>query len=198
MVVPHAVESNFRFNGGRKHRQVACVGRWQDVVQKRPWLLMEVISSLLASDHEVLVVIVGHKTTELEKWHGTLPGTSRSRVTLAGKVDREELEAILGDSQIFYSSSAFESFGIAAAEALCSGCSVVAGRSVSMASFEWFVSEASGRLAERDDAAGHASALKAELEAWKRHERNPRDISSIWSERLHADQVARRILDLKR
>lgn len=46
-------------------------------------------------------------------------------------------------------------------------CTVVAGRSVSMAGFQWFVAENSGLLAEKDDCKGHASALEVELAAWR-------------------------------
>ncbi len=196
-VVPHAVESRFRFSSGQKRRQVACVGRWQDVVQKRPWLLMEVVGSLLAADKEVSVVIAGNPTDELETWHRSLPELLRKRVQVRGRVDRGELAEILAESQVFYSPSAFESFGIAAAEALCSGCSVVAGRSVSMAGFEWFVSEDSGLLAGADDAQGHLQALKQELDSWSQGKRDPQAISAIWSGRLHAEQVAGRVSDLK-
>ena len=196
-VVPHAVESRFRFSAARKRRQVACVGRWQDVVQKRPWLLVEVIRSLLTADDEVSVVIAGNLTAELETWHRALPDLQRVRVQLRGRVERDELVEILTESQVFYSPSAFESFGIAAAEALCSGCSVVAGRSVSMTGFEWFVSENSGMLADEDDCKGHASALMGELAAWRDGQREAGGISSVWCERLHAERVARRILDFR-
>jgi glycosyltransferase involved in cell wall biosynthesis len=197
-VIPHAVESRFRFPGGRKIRRVACVGRWQDAVQKRPWLLMDVISSLVAADREVTVVIAGHETPELTDWHRSLPDCGRARVRLAGKADRDELAEILRESQVFYSPSAFESFGIAAAEALCSGCSVVVGKSVSMASFEWFVSENSGRLVTQDDAAGHLKALRDELDHWERGAHDPVRTASVWGARLHADQVAHELLDLIR
>lgn len=196
-VVPHAVESRFRFSGAPKPRQVACVGRWQDVVQKRPWLLMEVIGALVATDDEVSVVIAGNPTAELETWHRALPVLQRGRVQIRGRVDRDELAKILAESQVFYSPSAFESFGIAAAEALCAGCSVVAGRSMSMASFEWFVSEQSGTLAAMDDHKGHVSALQDELAAWRDGRRDGGGISKVWCERLHAERVARKILDFR-
>ena len=196
-MVPHAVESHFRFAGAPKRRQVACVGRWQDRVQKRQWLLMEVIESLVDSDAEVSVVITGTVTEELTAWHRDLDDTKRSRVHVRGRVDREELAEILAESQVFYSPSAFESFGIAAAEALCSGCSVVAGRSVSMAGFEWFISENSGTLAEKNDHKGHARALLDELAAWQHGQRDADWISSAWCERLHANKVAGRILNFK-
>ena len=193
-VIPHAVESRFRFSGAPKRRQVACVGRWQDVVQKRPWLLMEVIGSLLAADDDVSVVVAGTITPELDSWHRSLAENQRMRVQLRGRVGRDELAEILAESQVFYSPSAFESFGIAAAEALCSGCSVVAGRSISMSSFKWFVSEHSGGLAAKDDVDGHVLAVAQELDQWAAGERNPERIAAIWRERLHADKVAESVI----
>jgi len=193
-VIPHAVEPRFQFTGEPKQRQVVCVGRWRDVIQKRPWLLIDVIGSLVAADRAVKVVIVGEVTAELESWHHSLEAGWRQRVQLRGSVDRAGLAGILRQSQVFYSPSAFESFGIAAAEALCSGCSVVAGRSVSMASFEWFVSENSGTLADENRAASHLLALERELGSWEKGVRDPARISRIWCDRLHAERVAGAVL----
>lgn len=196
VVVPHPVQSMFRFAGGVKRRQVACVGRWQDVVQKRPWRLQETIGALVATDAEVAVVIAGQGTPELAAWHRALTIGQQERVQLRGRVNREELAGILRESQVLYSPSAFESFGIAAAEALCSGCSVVAGRSVSLASFEWFVGEHSGALAAGDGREAHLSALMDELSCWEAGLREPEAIARVWGERLHAERVAARIVGL--
>lgn len=196
VVVPHAVESRFCYHGELKRRQVACVGRWADVVQKRPWRLMEVIGALVAADENVVVEIVGTVTHEMAAWQRSLIGRQGDRVHLRGCVDRDGLAAILRESQVFYSPSAFESFGIAAAEALCSGCSVVAGRAVSMASFEWFIEEGSGTLAEANTQCAHIESLERELASWDRGDRNPAGISAVWSGRLHAANVASRILDM--
>ncbi|MES2921999.1 MAG: glycosyltransferase family 4 protein [Verrucomicrobiota bacterium] len=196
VLIPHAVEPIFRFTSAPKQRRVVCVGRWKDTVQKRPWMLMEAMGSLVAVDARVEVAIVGSATPELETWHNSLPQGQRSRVRLLGFTGRVALADLLRESQVFYSPSAFESFGIAAAEAMCSGCSVVAGRSVSMASFEWFISEASGTLASEDDAKGHLEALQHELDRWDRNDRDPGEIAGIWQERLHADRVAAKTLEL--
>ena len=197
-MIPHPVESVFRYSGDDKRRQVVCVGRWQDDIQKRTWLLMEVIDSLIATDDRVEVVIVGNPSEELRNWHQSLEISHGKRVQLTGRTGRDALMAILGVSQVFYSPSSYESFGIAAAEALCSGCSVVAGRLITMPSFEWFVSENSGTLAAHDDGKGHAEALHEELESWARGERDARRISDIWSGRLHADMVAARVVEMMR
>ena len=197
MVIPHAVEPHFRFSGEAKQRRVVCVGRWDDPVQKRAWLMMKVFARLLRLDFEVTVAIAGQTTPELDHWRNALPGPQRERVRLLGKLDRAELAETLIHSRVFYSPSAFESFGIAAAEALCSGCSVVAERSVSMSAFEWFVSENSGTLSDSKNPAAHALAIEEELKRWEAGERDAHGISEHWSTRLHALEVAAAILRLR-
>ena len=199
VMIPHPVETKFVFVDSPlpKLRQVVCVGRWQDHLQKRPLLMQSVLEHLLEDDQEVLIQIVGETTRELAEWHQSLRDDYRRRVHLRGRLDRAQLADVFCSSQIFYSPSAYESFGIAAAEALCCGCSVVGKDSVSMASFEWFISEQSGRLAATDDIQGHLNALTDELTSWKKGERNPDTLSEIWVSRLHADRVAQQILNFK-
>ena len=196
---PHPVEPGFQFEKppGSKSRQVVCVGRWQDHLQKRPLLMQAVLQQLVENDLDVRVEVIGTLTPDLQHWHNSLEVGSQDRVHLRGKVDRDQLAAILRGSQVFYSPSAYESFGIAAGEALCSGCSVVAGRSISMASFEWFVSMDSGRLAVPDDVQGHLQALREELACWDQGHRDPAAISKNWGDQLHAGEVATRVLALR-
>ena len=193
---PHPVEPGFHFQSpsNPKSRQVVCVGRWQDHLQKRPRLMQAVLAQLVESDPKLRVEVVGTATPELQSWHRSLNPKLQERVQLRGKVNRAQLAEILQASQVFYSPSAYESFGIAAGEALCCGCSVVAGRSISMASFEWFVSMNSGRLAIRDDAMGHHQALREELACWDQGHREVNIISKAWGNHLHAGEVAKRIL----
>jgi glycosyltransferase involved in cell wall biosynthesis len=194
-VIPHAVEPIFHDTGAKRSKQIICVGRWSDIVQKRQDRMMAVFDRLMISDRNVSLVIAGESTNALREWHASLSDSDKPRVSLLGKLDRSALATLMADSQVFYSPSAYESFGIAAAEALCSGCSVVAHRSVSMASFEWFVSENSGTLAEVDSIDAHVEAVSAELEAWQKGLRNASNISQTWCQRLHAEQVAREVVE---
>jgi glycosyltransferase involved in cell wall biosynthesis len=195
-LIPHAVETAFCYNGTPKKMQIVSIGRWPDEIQKRQCLMTEVFSMLLSLDASVSFVIAGETTDHLRRWHYALDKNSQARVRLCGRFDRAQLALLLDESQVFYSPSAYESFGIAAAEALCSGSSVVAHRSVSMASFEWFVSEKSGTLANEDSTDAHVRALTSELEAWDKNHRNASSISEIWRKRLHADQVASEVVKL--
>lgn len=195
-IIPHSVEPRIRYSGVSKLPQIVCIGRWSDQVQKRSWLLMEVIDSLLHQNAEVTFVITGQLVAELKAWHRALPEPQQKRVRLTGIMGRKDLANLLDVSQVFYSSSAYESFGIAAAEALCSGMSVVAGRSVTMPAFEWFVSEESGQLSDSDNRTSHANLLLDELSRWNEGKRDPHSISDTWCDRLHADQVATKVLQL--
>jgi glycosyltransferase involved in cell wall biosynthesis len=193
-VIPHAVESGFHYSGGPKLRRIACIGRWEDSIQKRTCLLMEVIGTLVVKDENLSVVIAGTVTPGMESWHRSLGESCAGRVHLAGRLNRTELVEMLRSARIFYSPSAFESFGIAAAEALCCGCSVVAEHSVSMASFEWFVSADSGTLAESGDIADHIHAIERELALWDGNQRDPGGIAGTWGDRLHDVKVAEAVL----
>ncbi len=195
-VIPHAVESRFHFSGCNKRRHVTCVGRWQDIEQKRPWLLTKVIEALVDADREISVTIVGTVTEDLVAWYHTLPNSHRNHIDICGHVGRDDLPKILNESQVFFSPSAYESFGIAAAEALCSGCSIVGQRSVSMASFDWFISDDSGTLTDGNSTSDYVLAIQQELLLWENNERCAQKISNIWCQRLHADKVAAFTLEL--
>jgi hypothetical protein len=194
-VIPHPVQSHFNLaSTPAKRRQIVCVGRWQDRIQKRPRLMQEVLQQVTREDLEVTVQIVGTVTPEIQAWHRSLQEEFRRRIQLLGKVDRFKMCALFQESRVFYSPSAYESFGIAAGESLCTGCSVVADRSASMPSFEWFTEDESGTLAAHDDVRTHAHTLMDELEAWDQGLRNAERISQTWCGRLHAERVAEQVL----
>ena len=194
VVIPHAVAERFQFAGPGKRKQVACVGRWDDQIQKRPGMLMEVVEALLDRDADVSIVIAGVAIAEMHAWHQRLPLAQSERVTIKGKMSRDELVDLFQQSQVFYSPSAYESFGIAAAESLCCGCSVVASKSVSMSAFEWFVSENSGCLACADRVPEHVAAIQSELQAWDCGERDANLIAQQWGPRLLSSHVAQQVV----
>jgi glycosyltransferase involved in cell wall biosynthesis len=193
-LLPHPVHPRFRMEGP-KRRQVVVVGRWDDACQKRPGMLMEVAGLLLARDSQVEMEIIGGGADGLRSWHAGLPADRRARVRLRGRMLPEDMVAVYAASQVSYCPSAFESFHIASGEALCCGCSVVAARSLSLASFPWFADEGCGTLAAEDEADAHLAAICRELELWESGQRSAEAIASRWQARLHADKVAGNILN---
>ena len=195
-VIPHAISPSLSYGEGSlaKQNRIIAIGRWDDVIQKRPALLTEVIGRLLSRDSHVAVDIVGNLTERIRAWHHGLPPDAARRVHLHGKLPHEEIRRLLLAARVLYCPSAYESFHIASAEALCCGCSVVAADMPTLASVRWFVSRDSGTLAATDDANGHLEALVRELSLWETGGRDPMTISDIWTEILHADKVAERIV----
>jgi glycosyltransferase involved in cell wall biosynthesis len=76
-------------------------------------------------------------------------------VTLAGRVDRDELKAIYARSDLFVAPAFLESFGIAALEARCAGLPVLAMRGTGIT--EFVADRREGLLADGD--AAMAAAL---------------------------------------
>jgi glycosyltransferase involved in cell wall biosynthesis len=197
-LIPHPVVPHFRWDaGGGKRPAVAAVGRWDARWQKRPDLLCSVIAQFAAAHAEAGFHVVGEPTREMNEWRAALPGAIRERVIFHGRLPNEALVPVYQQARILLVPSLFESFHIAAGEALCCGCSVVGLRRPSLPSLEWFA-EHDGTLAAKETADGLTAAVGAEWENWNRGDRDPQLISRRWSERLHAPEVARRIHELAR
>ncbi|MGJ8642764.1 MAG: glycosyltransferase family 4 protein [Luteolibacter sp.] len=198
VTVPHAVTPSLSYKGSdtAKENRIIAIGRWDDVIQKRPQLLMDTLAIVLAEDLDVAVDIVGAGTERFVTWLAALAPKTAARITIHGRLTHANLGNLLLRSRIYHCPSAYESFNIAAAEALCCGCSVVSSDTPTMASFRWFVSEGCGMLADTDNSTGHAHAILAELSHWNSGRRNPVDISSRWTQILHADKVAANVLEL--
>lgn len=194
-LLPHPVGPGFVPDGGGKQRRIVTVGRWDDVIQKRPGRLMEVMDLTLRADPELEWDVVGSPVEIFSDWQSDLPGEMGRRVTLHGAVAHPRLVQLLQRARVSYCPSAYESFHIASGEALCCGCSLVAADSPSLAACRWFVADGDGTLAVTDTADGHADALMAEMKAWDEGTRNAVAIASRWGGRLHAPRVAARVLE---
>ena len=193
IILPHPVQPQFHVTGPKTVRVVA-VGRWDDECQKRAALLGSVVEKVLQLHNRVEVEIVGRTSIQLYKWHTRLPDNIKNRIHIRGTIVHRELAAIYAASQVLYCPSAFESFHIASAEALCCGCTVVAARSQSLASFLWYEKEQCCTLARNDNRDCHAEAIIHELRLWESGRRIPEVTATLWQSRFHADKVAEMII----
>ena len=121
-------------------------------------------------------------------------GELYTKITLLGRKTSEEIASVLNESHISLCTSMSESFHIASAEALCCGCSVVSYKSPYLPSFDYFVSEDSGILANDGSISSLAGALVDEMHLWNDGMRDPQLISDLWTRHLHAENVAKSIL----
>lgn len=178
-----------------KERLVIAVGRWSDAKIKGTALLMETITKSWENDHEISFEIFGEPTDEMKQWIEDLPNGARERVILRGNVANKELRRGLQRARISLCTSLQEGYHTVSAEALCCGASIVGPDVPEIPSLKWFTQKDSGLLAERNSTK-MSEAINREMRSWDIGERDPKKISERWTEKFHAPNVARLILQL--
>ena len=198
-LIPHPAHPRFVTSGEKPNDgsiTFVTVGRWDVQRQKRPDLLMGVIDSLLARDQRFRFRIYGKLTPELQRWHAGLASTEKNRVGLHGIVPNAELLEAYQTAHIYLCVSAYESFLIAAAEAMCCGCSIVATDLPTLPGPRWFASGLRGSLATKHNIHGLVSSSLIEAEAWLQGKRNGHEIAAWTQQNMHANHVANSYLKL--
>lgn len=192
----HPVETNIAFSPTvAKEKLIISVGRWDALVKDAP-LFVQVVSQTLKHQGDYRARIIGGGETALRKLTKRLPEEVRNRIEITGRVPHAKLPRHYQEAQIFLNTSYSESFNIAAAEALCCGCSVV-GTAI-IAAFNSFCSHDSGTLSCNRSVGNFRDALSAEIEAWRYGGRSAHQISNHWVPRLHVDRVAQSIIEATR
>ncbi len=188
--MPCPVSPMCRYDGEMKENIILCIGRWDDVFQKRPKLLMDTLSNYYASGSSSETRIFGTITDELRAWHAQLPAETAGKVKLLGYLKNALLRREYKQARVILCPSRFESSHIVSAEALCCGCSVVtAPRHESLCDVIWYTTKESGTVAAEDSAAALADALHQEIAHWESGRRNPASIAEAWQPYFHVDKV---------
>jgi glycosyltransferase involved in cell wall biosynthesis len=178
-----------------KQPLIVAVGGWERLVKGAP-LLVEVLGMVLEREPHYRARIIGTGEEHLRSLSAKLPSNVRERLEIAGPVPNQRVSRHYQEAQIIVNTSYSEGFSLAMAEALCCGCSVVG--SALMSCMNYFCADGSGTLACKRSADFFCDAVRAEVDAWTSGQRDPVRISRIWIARLHADRVARQVLQLAR
>ena len=115
--VPHPIQTDiFKFDPAiPKKNQIISVGRW-DSYQKNLPLLLKTLRAFLDKNPSWTSLVIG----------SGLPAKSpHPRITFLPPTSPEQLASLMQESKILLSSSRYESFGLASAEANFCGCAVV-------------------------------------------------------------------------
>ena len=116
--IPHPIQTDiFRPDPAIPQKnQVISVGRWESYQKNLPLLLLT-LRSFLETNQTWEALVVGT---------GLPPDSPHPRIRFSPPLDPAALASAMRSSKIFLSSSRYESFGLAAAEALACGCVLVA------------------------------------------------------------------------
>ena len=195
--LPHPQMRIFSYEGGQKENLVLSVARWEkeDWVQKNPAVLLDALNKFLGASPGWRACIIGSGATHLLNVLRRNDLANLHRCEFIDFLQPEQLVLFYRRAKIGVWSSRSEGQMGTGAQALCCGCSVVAGNSGTLSCFHHYVSRESGRLALGMDAVALAEALQLEAQAWDKGERDPERISHIWTEEFHDVKVASRALE---
>jgi glycosyltransferase involved in cell wall biosynthesis len=177
-----------------KKNQIVCIGRWK-MYQKNTSLLVSVLVEFLEKNPNYSAIVAGTgEEVLLDKLKALNCSKSvRKRFMAAGRVEHEQILDWFGESKICLISSRWESFHIAAAEALCLGCSVVGPKHVS--SVRNLISKNSGMVSDLYTPKALGAALQAEMRAWDNGERSPALIAKDWRAEVSSEAVVCQMLN---
>ena len=115
--VPHPIQTDiFKFDPTiRKKNQIISVGRWESYQKNLP-LLLKTLCAFLNKNPTWTSLVIGS---------GLPTKSPHPQITFLPPLPPPDLARNMQMSQIFFSSSRFESFGLAAAEAATCACAIV-------------------------------------------------------------------------
>ena len=115
--IPHPIQTNiFKFDPTiQKKNQIISVGRWESYQKNLP-LLLKTLRTFLDKNPRWTSLVVGS---------GLPSKSSHPQITFLSLLSPLDLARHMQQSMIFFFSSRYESFGLAAAEASACGCTVV-------------------------------------------------------------------------
>ena len=112
--VPHPIQTDiFKFDPAiSKKNQIISVGRWESYQKNFP-LLLRTLRTFLNNNPDWTSLVIGS---------GLPPRSPHPRITFLPPLSPPDLARHMQESKIFLSSSRYESFGLAANEAILCGC----------------------------------------------------------------------------
>ena len=195
--MPCPVSSVFRTMDIERERLFVAVGKWSDVVNKRPEMLMATLEAYLATTDAAELCdteVYGAPTPEMEAWHAALPPDMRRRVRLMGKVDHATLCRAYNRARACLCTSYAEGTHNASLEAHCCGCAVVCpNRPVHLCNVIWYTQEGGGTVSAEDTPESLAAALQAESAAWDAGLRDPAAICAAWRPKVLPERTLPRL-----
>ncbi len=181
----------------KKTNTILAVGRWNDILYKRPQFLMKALELAMPSIPNWTVEIYGNIPDSMKDWHKKLSPQLQSQILLQGYIPNAQLQEKFASSKISICSSRTEGTHVASAEAVCAGCSIVGPlKTPHLNCLQWYSSHNSGLLSPKDTPESLAQTLIEETQNWENGNRHPEEISSYWQEQLLAVNSCKKILTL--
>lgn len=181
---------------GTKENIVVSNGRWDDFRVKNTQVMAETIVEFLRNRLDYRAVIFGSGIETVKALIADTPQDVKDRIKISGYVVHENVKGILRNANMLFVPSRWESFSIAAAEALCTGCSIVGtpAEALKYLAMQGF----SGTVASTFDREALLAALLQDSIKWENGDYDPEKISAFWRTKLDRKIIAKNIENLAR
>jgi glycosyltransferase involved in cell wall biosynthesis len=195
--IPVAVSDEFTTSEiPKKERQVVAVGRWDDWRVKNTKSAVRVLCRLLEVRPFFRAVMVGPGEGLIRRVMGEGLSSPSSRISIIGARPQQDLLQTLGESMVLFMPSRWEGFPLAAAEAVCMGCTVAGSPIEALQSLA--CDGSTGTTATSFDEDALLEALLCETEKWESGDHDPKALSRKFRDEFDRRRVADRILTIAR
>lgn len=178
----------------KKENIIISVGRWDFPEAKNPKLLIRTLVDFLRPRKDYQAKIIGSGEKVIRKLLNRYGNDVSGRVEVLGQLAHDQLLGHLETAKIFIMPSRWEGFGIAAAEAVCCGCSIVG---TPLASLKYLSRQGfSGETAVNFSKQAVLAALFSAAEKWERQEYNSEEIADFWRKKLDRKTIAKEIIEI--
>jgi glycosyltransferase involved in cell wall biosynthesis len=191
-VTPEFVEGEI----GKKENIAVTHGRWDDYTVKNTFVMVETVVEFLTKRQDFRFIIFGSGIDRVVKLLEAAPQNIRDRVTMGGFMEHEKVQETLQSAKMLFVPSRWESFSIASAEALCTGCSIVGTPAEALRYFS--MQGFSGSISATFDKKAIFAALLQDAIKWDNGEYNPEKTAAFWKPILNRKSVAKSIENLVR
>ena len=191
-MIPHPVnDSILYYDDTPKENVIITVGRWASAQKDYP-LLKKVLRDFLERHADWKAIVVGKGVPEADRNAGAGTEEWHRRIAFHESLAHEQLVPEYRRAKIYLMVSRYESFCIAAAEALCCGGSVVG--SADVPTSYYFAQSESGMVSPVRDLRSFSTTLDAEVKHWEAGDRNPKAISAYARREMGSQVVAKATL----
>jgi glycosyltransferase involved in cell wall biosynthesis len=156
--------------------------------------MAETVVNFLTQRQDYRFMIFGSGTDQVNRLLESAPQNVRDRITVLGFIEHEKVQEKLKNAKLLFVPSRWESFSIASAEALCTGCSIVGtpAEALRYQSMQGF----SGSISATFDKKAILAALLQDAVKWDQGKYDQEKIAAYWRPILNRKSVAKNIENL--
>ena len=191
----YPIPESYKWDGSvEKEKIIIAIGRWDDLRQKRPFVLMSVCEAIARKHPDLKIHIFGKKIEAFDHWLARLETDVREQIIVHGFQPGEKMAEVLQRSQISFFPSSSEGGPQALFEGLSCGATTVALDSPHLPGARWAAEQGHAELAGSDTTESYVAALDRALQKWERGDVDAQQVSDFWRSKTQLNLLLERMM----